>query len=210
MDVPAELRFLWITYSPEYEDAWLQVLSDEERQRADAFGSLKRKQEFLTGRAAARQLLAERMNRPPEAIELEVIENGAVKVGETPLFLSITHAGPHAVAAVGERRLGVDMEQIVSRRTDLDRFLCGPEEEAMFADWPMSHNSSCILCWTLKEATLKAMRTGLRVSPKKVRLSVDIVAGSGEAAVDGHGSWMLRFLERENCYLSLAYEDRMS
>ena len=209
-DLPADIKYDWLTYDDASAEAWKRLLSGEERKRMAAFGSEKRQRDFLIGRVAARRLLAERLSKSPEEIELVPDDDGALSVGDDDLCVSITHAGPHAVAAVGHRRLGVDLERVGPRLPGVQEFLCGPDEDTMLSSWSLPHQDACILCWTLKEATLKALRTGFRLSPKKVRLSVDLNAERGTAAVEDYGRWELRFRRRKKYYLSLAYEDHES
>ncbi len=68
-------------------------------------------------------------------------------------------------------------------------------------DLPAEHQ--IVLFWALKESVLKAKRTGLRLSPKSLRLSVDLSAGT--AHVSGRSSWESRFELRDDHVLAVSW-----
>ncbi|MDX1547343.1 MAG: 4'-phosphopantetheinyl transferase superfamily protein [Rhodothermales bacterium] len=206
MDLPPDIAIRWMTDAPGEPERLEGLLSPGERARVETFGHAGRRREFILGRAALRTLLAERLGTAPGEVPLVVAPDGGVEVeGADDLHLSIAHSGPHAVAAVGARRLGVDLERIAPRHPDLARFLLHPEERAYFDALPLDHTRSCILYWTLKEATLKALRTGFRTSPKKLRLDVDVGARRTVARVEGGPVLHARFEERDAFMMAVAY-----
>ena len=160
----------------------------------------------MLGRAAARTLLAERLGVDPAQVPLHVAEDGGVDVLGAALALSIAHSGAHAVAAVAERPIGIDLERIAPRHERLPRFLLHPDEYAAFDALPLDAERSAILYWTLKEATLKALRTGFRLSPKKLRLEIDLPTQSARAHVIDHSPMRLHFEERDAYFLAVAFE----
>jgi 4'-phosphopantetheinyl transferase len=177
-------------------DTWRTWLSEAERTCLESFGSEKRRREFIAGRAAARSLLAHRLSCDPADVPLRIANDGAVDVvrdapdGSTadgPIHLSIAHSGPHAVAAVSEEAVGVDLEEIVPRDARLERFLMAPDQRGLIGDWPYDRDASLVLAWTLKEAVLKARRSGFRLSPKKLHLTLNVAGdeddGRGEATI---------------------------
>lgn len=206
MDLPPDVRLQQVSFDPDRHEQRVALLSVEERARLGTFKSLKRQHAFVLGRTSARLLLADQMGLPPEAVPLRVAADGAVEVEGGPYRLSIAHTGAYAVAAAAGRDVGVDLERIAPRRLDLHRFLFHPGEYDLLDGLASERTSALILCWTLKEATLKAMRMGLRRSPKDVRLDVGPEAGSATAHIDGR-HWQLRFERRNGCYLAVAFED---
>lgn len=153
-------------------DTWRTWLSEEERACFGTFGSEKRRREFIAGRAAARSLLAEMLSCEPAEIVLQIAGDGAVDVPEAPVHLSIAHSGPHAVAAVAEGGVGVDVEQIVPRDPGVERFLMAPDQVGIMQHWPYDRDAALVLAWALKESVLKARRSGFRLSPKKLHLEL--------------------------------------
>lgn len=204
-NLPSDITFRHLRFDPADIDKWEVLLSSEEALRADAFPRTKRRNEFVLGRAAARLLLSERMTEPPDAVRLEVAESGAVDVMGTDLHISIAHSGEHAVAAAAPRHIGVDIEGIQARHSDLARFMLHPEERHLIDAIPLDDERTHILCWTLKEATLKAMRTGLRVSPKKLRLDLDLEAEQARVHVEGGETWTVQFEEWDGYYVAVAF-----
>lgn len=170
--LPGGVRLRGATYDPAREAAWTSWLSDEEAARRRSFGAAKRRREFLAGRAAARALLAEALGCAPDAVPLRTAGDGGVDVAAGDWRLSIAHSGPHAVAAVDRRPVGVDLEAIKPRNPDLAGFLFAPGEREVPARLPYDESASLVLCWALKEAVLKARRSGFRLSPKKLSLRV--------------------------------------
>lgn len=189
----------------------LDVLPPDERTQAKGFGSEKRRREFALGRATARALLSERLAVAPPDVPLRVADDGAPELDEPALYVSIAHAATTAqtlaVAAVGTRPLGVDLEPIRPRRPDLYRFLLHPDEYDVLEQLPHEHDAAQVLLWTLKEATLKAMRTGFRVSPKTLRLTVEPERQSAAVQVETGERWVLRYAERDGCFLAVAFAD---
>jgi 4'-phosphopantetheinyl transferase len=189
----------------------LDALPPDERAQAVGFGSEKRRREFALGRTTARMLLAERLAVAAPDVPLRVAPDGAPELDEPALHVSIAHAATAAqtlaVAAVGARPLGVDLEPIRPRRPDLYRFLLHPDEYGLLERLPHEHDAAQVLLWALKEATLKAMRTGFRVSPKMLRLTVEPNRQAASVRVESGGRWMLRYAERDGCFLAVAFAD---
>jgi len=160
---------------------------------------------FTLGRAAARTLLAERLDLAPAEVPLHVADDGGVDVVGAAMKVSISHSGGHAVAAVAERVVGIDLERIAPRHPRLPGFLLHPDEYPVFEALPLDRARALMLYWTLKEATLKALRTGFRRSPKEIRLSVDLAAETGLAHIVEEAPMHLRFTERGSYYLAVAF-----
>ena len=205
-DLPADvaLRYLHAAFGDADQDQMQGLLSSEERQRLDAFSDPKRRREFVLGRAAARLLLAERLAVAPSEVPLRVTARGAVEVDADGWRLSIAHSGDWAVAGVSSRRIGVDIERIAPRVPELERYMLHPDDPPLADMAPLDKERANILCWTLKEATLKAMHRGLGYSPKKLRLAVDF--GMGRATVQDAegGHWEAWFEERHGYYTAVA------
>lgn len=170
--VSSRVHLVGARHDPDRADAWRRWLSEEERQCLRQFGAATRRREFVTGRAAARTLLAEVLDTAPAQVPLRIASDGAVDVNAGRWKLSIAHSGPHAVAAVSEAAVGADLEHITERDPALKRFLLHPDDRGLVDDLPYAPDAALVLVWTLKEAVLKARRTGFRTSPKKLRLNV--------------------------------------
>jgi 4'-phosphopantetheinyl transferase len=187
----------------------LDALPQGERDRVEGFGSEKRRREFALGRATARALLADHLAVAAPDVPLRIAADGAPELDGGRLHLSIAHAATSertlAAAAIAPRPVGVDLEVIQPRRPDLFRFLLQPDDYGLLDRLPLEHDAAQVLIWTLKEATLKAMRTGFRVSPKKLRLSVDAERQAATVSIGGGGSWSLVYEQRDGCFVAVAF-----
>lgn len=206
MILPPDITFRHLRFDPEHLEAWEALLSEAEEERLRGFTQQKRRQEFVLGRAAARILLSERLDTPPGEVLLEVAESGAVDVVGSHLHISIAHSGDHAVAAAAPRYVGVDIEAIAPRHSELHRFMLHPEEYDLLEQLPLDPERAHILLWTLKEAVLKAMRVGLRYSPRKLRLSIDMERASADVNTENGQTWYAYFEEWDGYFVAVAVE----
>jgi 4'-phosphopantetheinyl transferase len=205
MQLPDHIALRRMTYDAAQTDAWLQLLSGEERSRYDAFPVDKRRREFLLGRVALRTLLAERLDKAPTAIDLQVTDDGAIELPGAPYFVSLAHSRGRAVAAVSPDRVGVDLEHIRSVTSGVVDFVLDADEQALLDTLPMDREHAFILCWTLKEATLKALQTGLLQSPKNVQLAIDPEAQQASAIAWDDSVWTVCYEPAPDHFLSVAY-----
>jgi 4'-phosphopantetheinyl transferase len=204
MQLHDDIAYRWLTFTEGRAAIWEAMLSEQERERLQGFGHAGRRREFVTGRVALRSLLSDHLDCSPKEVPLRVSESGALDVDAPHHHVSLAHSGRHAVAVVAPHPVGVDLEEIAPRRPDLDRFLLHPDERGLLEALPLDRSRSLILTWTLKEATLKGMRTGFRLSPKKIRLDIDLSRQRATAVVDERQTWNAHFAEREGCYWTVA------
>jgi 4'-phosphopantetheinyl transferase len=206
MQLPDHIALRRMTFDAAQTDAWLPLLSEEERDRYDAFPVEKRRREFLLGRVALRTLLAKQLDKDtPAAIRLHVTEDGAVELPEAPYFVSIAHSEDQAVAVVSPRRVGVDLEHIRSVEPGVVDFVLEADEQALLDTLPMDRDRAFILCWTLKEATLKALHTGFLRSPKTVQLAIDAARQRATATAADGSEWTIRYEPGADHFMSVAY-----
>ena len=103
--------------------------------------------------------------------------------------------------------IGIDLETIKPRHKDLYKFIFHPDEYVLLDTVSMERTELLILSWTLKEATLKGMKTGFRCSPKKLRLSINVENQSANIAGPGNVTWKAKFEKKDGCFLSIAYPE---
>jgi 4'-phosphopantetheinyl transferase len=206
--VPSSVFVVGLTYDEEDASVWRTWLSEEERDCVASFGSDKRKHEFVAGRAAARQLLADRLDTAPEQVPLRRAADDAVDVEGTNWRVSIAHSGSHAIAACAHHRIGVDLEHIQPRDPAIARFLFAPADRGLIDALPYEADASLILCWALKEAVLKARRTGFRTSPRDLHLSVDSEKRVADVEVDGGTRWIVPFEKVNGYWGAAAYPEK--
>ena len=210
MDLPSDIALCRLRFAADEAARMEALLSPAERMQMLSYKHAGRRQEFVLGRAAARQLLAERLGTDAARVPLRVAGDGAVEVVGAEYYVSIAHSGEDAVAAVGTRRLGVDLERIAPRHPELHRFLLHPDEYGIFEKLPLDRTRACILYWTLKEAALKALRTGFRLSPKKLRLDLDLENRAARTHVEGGPVLHSRFEEDGQFFTAVAFEGELA
>lgn len=136
-------------------DAVAPALSPADAERAAALGPVHRVR-FLRGRAALRALLDDHVIVEPSRCDDCGGRHGApeVRADGTRRFASVSHAEGGSLAAVADRRVGVDVERAGAPRVPLPVAVPAGED-------PVRH-------WTRVEAVLKADGRGLRVDPAAV------------------------------------------
>lgn len=209
LDLPASISFRLASRATDSPLA-VDSLSAEERARLAAFGSARRQRGFALGRATARALLAEHLAMPPAAVEIAVASDGAPEVVGHALSLSLAHTETAsqsvAAAAVASGAVGVDLEAIRPRQPELHRRILRADEHALLGAF-RDHDRAQISLWALKEAVLKAQRTGFRTAARDVCLELDVPRQRGRATVHRGGAWELRFAEVQGCIVAVAFPD---
>ena len=152
-------------------DDMRRTLSDGERQRAARFRFDRDRDRYVVGRALLRVLCGLYLDEEPEKVRLSYGRRGKPGLGEehgkSRLELNLAHSGPLALYAFTRGRLvGVDVEQ-VRPMPDADevagRFF-SPREHAVYSELPSRDRLlGFYLCWTRKEAFIKALGEGLSV-----------------------------------------------
>jgi 4'-phosphopantetheinyl transferase len=141
----------------------LAVLSDDERARAARIISEPVRRTFIAARSALRCILARKLGQGPEAVEFDYQRWGKPRLsGNTTIHFSVTHSGPTAAIAIGASPLGLDLERLIPVSPDVVENALTTEERARVAA-ASDPLASFHAHWTLKEAYLKALGSGLNV-----------------------------------------------
>lgn len=187
-------------------DGQQALLDPQERARYQAFGSAARRRSFVAGRTALKTLVAHHTGAAPGAVCIHVAKDGSLHI-PGPLHVSLAHSGNWAVAALAPVPVGIDLEQIQPRDAAVARFLFAPEDRHTLHALPGTDSERLVLAWTLKEAVLKARRSGFRCSPKSIHLQVDAHAHTARATVTRttpHDHWYLSFGRRHGYWWAWA------
>lgn len=202
--LPSDVRLQGVRYVAAKADRWRTWLSAAERRCIEGFGAESRRRDFLAGRAAARQLLSEALGTEPSAVPLRRADDDAVDVERGNWHVSIAHSDEHALAVCARHRIGVDLEWIQPRNPGIADFLFHADDRGMVDELPYPDPASLILCWALKEAVLKARRTGFRTSPQALRLSVQPEEETAHVRVEGGEEWTLVYAHLEGYWATVA------
>jgi 4'-phosphopantetheinyl transferase len=131
------------------------------------------RQHKIVARARLRQILSGYLDRSPREIEISTGLQGKPQVAG--LEFNLSHSGDLVVYAVSDRSVGIDIERIRSMDLSgiIQRFFA-PNE---FAAWqklaPSEQSAAFFRTWTVKEAYLKAIGTGLHTPLSAVEVSMD-------------------------------------
>ncbi|HRR10351.1 MAG TPA: 4'-phosphopantetheinyl transferase superfamily protein [Rhodothermales bacterium] len=184
---------------------YIKLVSEEEWNHAATFANENRRATYLAGRLAMRTLLMPHLNQLPQEIPLFTEPSGAPAILSAPhLYVSVTHTVSETAAVFASAPVGIDLEHIQKRRDDLWKFLLAPNDYEAFHALDAPQNEKNILLWVIKEAVLKGLKTGFRLSPKKIHAHINLAAQ--EAIVTDHNgqNWMVPFTRHGDCWLAVA------
>jgi 4'-phosphopantetheinyl transferase len=177
------------------DPAWLEILDQEERARAMAFGSPLQRDAFTAAHVLVRTALSAYGRCRPSDWRFAISPQGRPSVlGDSRLSFSLTHAGARAAVAVGAgQALGLDLEPVRPERDSLSlaRRFFGPAETEWLAGLPPGERAAGFAAlWTVKEAVLKARGCGLTEPMRSVEVELE---PSGPVRVHGPGApWALQ------------------
>ncbi len=136
----------------------LSWLGEAERRRCAAFGSDRRRQEYLAGRDLLRRMLAARRlidDSRPVALSAE----GAPRLADRPeVHLSLSHRRGWVAGAVSDAPVGIDVEVEAQRDVAAlaGRFCTAREQQHLATLAPADAIAHLHTLWALKEAAYKA------------------------------------------------------
>lgn len=138
----------------------VEMLSIDERSRADRFKFAQHRDRFIAGRGFLRSLLGRYLNADPATLEFDYGTHGKPFLKHSTLQFNLAHSQHLALYAVTfDRAVGIDIEQIraIAQVEELaQRFFLPSEAETIRAQPDLFFQY-----WTCKEAFLKATGTGL-------------------------------------------------
>jgi 4'-phosphopantetheinyl transferase len=186
-----------------------EVLSRDETARARRYSVQHARRNFVTCRVALRQLLGTHLNVAPTELKFVHDEYGRPSV--KGVSFNVSHSGSIGLIAIadGERRLGVDIEQMRAI-PDLEALASSclhPAEVAAVGD----RGDAFFRCWTKKEAVVKALGRGLSYPFTTFVVDVDgdapaRIAGvkeltvAGLAVADGYAAALAADADLEYAY----------
>ncbi len=170
-----------------------RALSADELQRAGNFHFERDRWRFIIGRGVLRSILGLYLDLDPGQVQFRYGPRGkpalAAGLSVADLAFNLAHAGPLALYAFTcNRAIGIDVEQ-VRLLPDADqvaaRFFSVRENAAYLELPPDQKPQGFFLCWTRKEAYLKALGEGLA----QPLASFDVSLAPGEPARLLHVAW---------------------
>ena len=196
----------------------LRWLDEEERSRWQRYRHDGARRRFALCRGALRAILCRRLGCSNEELAFAASDHGkpyAVVQGRpAPISFNLSHSGRHGLVALAPAgRLGVDVEER-SARSHLDELIgtiLGPREKAELEGASESRKLHMFFYfWTLKEALIKALGTGLSLDMSGFEIPSSMRNGMKTAIFQFPHlpavRWRLQALGNERFAAALAHE----
>jgi len=161
-------------------ERFMSLLSEEELERVRRFRCPKDFDRFVISRGVLRSLLSRYLRLHPKKVCFAYSEQGKPELstgGSCHLRFNLAHSGEiTAYAFAQKRRIGVDVEKI---RFDFpvdeiaERFFSRVERDALRRLPASQRHRGFFLCWTRKEAYLKATGDGLTLPLSQFDVSLE-------------------------------------
>ena len=124
---------------------------------------------FLARRSVLRHLVARRSGVPAASVAIDYQPAGAPVIVSPAdgLFCSVAARGNLAAVALADRPVGIDLEPLVPAPIPW-AVLAAEERRGLDGLEPVAQTAAFLRLWTVKEAYLKARRSGLLTDPALV------------------------------------------
>lgn len=176
----------------------LPMLSDRERDLLATHRHPKRRLDWLGGRLAAKEAARRwALSRDEDPSGVEILKETSGKpilANRDDLHLTIAHSGDYAVAVVGNRPLGIDLERLEERPDSLACAFFSPDEQKWVRQDPSLRSRRCDEVWTRKEAVSKLLGKGGQLLFSRLPV------------LDDPAPWILETAATDEYTISLALE----
>ena len=184
------------------------TLAPDEKAKAQRFVFQPDRNRYIATRGILRELLGRYLSRDPADIEFMYGAQGKPALrsesSRPPLEFNISHSHDVALLAFAAgRRVGVDVELV---RADYagekiaERFFSSQEVKELRSLQPATQSEGFFLCWTRKEAYIKARGEGLQIPLQSFHVSLTPGAPARLEAEDA-SRWSLRSLRPDPRYV---------
>jgi len=152
-------------------------LSPDEKGRAGQFRFERDRDSFVVARGVLRILLGRYLNISPAGIPFKYGAKGKPAIaGPAGIDFNMSHSGSLAVFAfTAGCPVGIDVERIrplPDMQSIADRFFCSEEAAELMSLAPNQREHGFYLCWTRKEAYIKASGDGLSAPLNSFRVTL--------------------------------------
>lgn len=174
------------------------LLSPEERARADRFAFAQDRQRYIAAHAALRRIVGERVGVRGDQLRFVAGPFGkpALVGPGAGLHFNLSHSGGIALVALcAAGEIGVDVEvprRLLDAQALAAAHFTDDEARALAALPADARAQAFLMCWTRKEACLKALGVGLQLDARSFEVGLAPVAQPvGIATADGPAQLML-------------------
>ena len=189
---------LWCAWldDPGNDPTWMtEILSEDERARADRLRYTGDRRHFVVARAILRNLLSRYLNLDPEHLRFAYGPAGkpylAHPIAMEPLSFNLAHSGAIALYAISRHeRIGVDVELVrpVGELLPIADLFFTPEDAALLGSLgELRRRDRFFQLWTRREAVGKAVGIGLTESTLSMEVSRSREPAPPER--DSNSSW---------------------
>ncbi len=205
-----------------HEASALTWLDDKELGRWRKFVHPGARRRYGLCRAALRALLCERLGCSNDRLSFGFSRYdkpfALVDCSPTPVSFNVSHSGNHGlIALASEGRIGIDIEERIRRR-DFDRLIeaaFGEDEQAALTGADGQDRIYLFFkLWTIKEALIKALGTGLSYDPANFQAPSPMRLGASSGihrfAELLDMTWRVADLGNEDFAAAIAIEDNPS
>jgi len=210
LDLSDEVVHVWrarLALEPEVLARLRLTLSPTELARAERFVLDRDRERFVAAHGVLRNVLSKYLHCAPQTVEFSHGPFGkpAVSAGrEQPsLRFNLSHSCDLALIALGRKReVGIDLERVRSHfgGEEIAKRYFSPIEVSELRTVPSNLQSEAFfLCWTRKEAYIKATGKGLQTPLDGFTVSLTPGAPAELKSAD-ESSWTLRSLSPEAGY----------
>ena len=152
----------------------LAALAGTERQALAAIRHPRVRIERAASAWLRRELLGRHLDRPPHALQFQSQEHGKPVLLDQAVQFNASHSGEWLALAIADVPVGIDIESLAKSRrwSALAAQVLTPEELLAWQSIPTADQPRALLTrWTLKEAWLKGLGTGLSGGLQRTRFA---------------------------------------
>jgi len=168
--------------SPTHTDSLRHILAADEQSRADRFYFQRDRERFIAAHGILRTILGLYLNRAPNSLSFCYGSHGKPALTEQPgddaIRFNMSHSQGMALYAIARgHEVGIDVESVRILATEqiAERFFSRREIATLRALPKDLQNYAFFLCWTRKEAYIKARGEGLSLPLD--RFDVSLIPG---------------------------------
>jgi len=161
-------------------DRYWEMLSTEERERADRFRFERHRRRFVAGRGELRRLLSRYLGLSPWEVALGYGPEGKPFCTNQPpgwrICFNLSHSENAAALAISSGfEVGIDVEQVRPIEESVPLEVFSTRERAEFTALPDAERQKVFFeSWARKEACLKALGTGFTLPPAHFEFDLSI------------------------------------
>lgn len=186
--------------------SFLKFASKERQKKALAYSNQIGRARSLGAGLLLDEALRRTFKQVPLPAEIIFDKHGAPSIkGFDGVYISISHAGNYAAAAVSSLPVGVDIETIRKCRPGIFNKCFTTEEAALMLSQKSQEETDSVFSrlWTRKESYIKAIGKGLAQSLSEFSVLDDEIIKKGSRT----GFFCKSYLPERDCILSVCSED---